>query len=299
MKGDKFDFHIHSNFSSDGTISPKEIYDEAVSCGLSYFSITDHNTVAGNLDMLSYKNKLNGKVKFITGIELSAYVGELEIHLLSYGYDPESLEMNELILEYRKNRVKQAEARTDKLISMGYKLDFEELMKEADGKTPSGVTFLTVLKRYEENNKFIEEYVTGAKSDSPYTNFYFDYFYRGGKAYVSVPLLDYMKTVEMLKDQSFLVIAHPALYPKNILNDLVVDGVRGVEVFCSYHDDEKRKFFSDFAEGNKLTKTAGSDFHGERIKPGIVIGGHGCTDESVIDDFLDEIGRTPFSPVAL
>ena len=40
------DLHTHSTFS-DGTCSPSELVNKAVSCGLQAIALTDHDTVEG------------------------------------------------------------------------------------------------------------------------------------------------------------------------------------------------------------------------------------------------------------
>ena len=40
------DLHVHSN-ASDGTLTPSEVVDHAVSLSLAAFALTDHDTVSG------------------------------------------------------------------------------------------------------------------------------------------------------------------------------------------------------------------------------------------------------------
>ncbi|WP_022849790.1 PHP domain-containing protein [Limisalsivibrio acetivorans] len=274
-----FDFHIHTNFSSDGVLSPFQVLNALRSRNFSHFSITDHNTVAGVTDLLkSAGDEGCRKIDFVSGIELSTNFEDVEIHLISYGVDTAHSGLLELLSEFEGNRRRQAELRVDKMRSLGFSIDLDRLMEMAQGKTPSGVTFLKALAEYPENHDKLEPYLEGERSDSPYTNFYFDYFFRGGRAYVDAPLLDYMKTVETLRDDSFLCIAHPGQYPEDKPSKLAVEGVRGIEAYSSYHDGEKTDDFLDLAVRKGMLPVAGSDFHGHRIKPGIHLGGHSCSD---------------------
>jgi predicted metal-dependent phosphoesterase TrpH len=293
-----FDFHIHTNYSSDGILSPLQVISAVRSRDFSAFSITDHNTVSSVKQVLrDFQGQ--GGITFVPAAELSTYFEGTEIHLIPYGIDPYDAVLEGLLEEFDANRLTQARKRTEKVRELGFTIDFERLVEASEGKTPSGVTFLKVLSEHEENLERLEPYITGEKSASPYTNFYFDYFFKGGYAYVDVSLLDYRNTVGLLRDKSVLVVAHPGLYPQERLEELFMEGVEGIEVYSSYHDDAKRAAYADFAENRGLLITAGSDFHGERIKPGIHLGGHGCPDDSVRDRLTERINMKKLLSVSV
>jgi predicted metal-dependent phosphoesterase TrpH len=290
-----FDLHMHSSHSSDGVLSPFQILTVARSRGINLFSITDHNTVAGAFDMKWYEGRYGGNTMFVNGVELSTYHGDREIHVCAYGVDPSSNVLAGILETYKRNRDVQAQKRADKLQDLGFNIDYEDVVKEAKGKTASGVTFLKVLLKDHKNKSKLQDYISGEKSVSPYTNFYFDYFTKGGDAWVDVRLLDFFDTVEKLKDKAVLVIAHPSLYKDREISELTIEGISGVEAYSTYHNSEKIDFYRKYASDNNLLITAGSDFHGERIKPGISIGGHGCNDLSVAEKFIEKISELPNS----
>lgn len=287
----KLDLHMHSNYSSDGQHSVDDLCQFVKESGVNLFSLTDHNTILGVNKIIEQCCPIDSvdlnRVNFITGIELSTYFKETEIHLLVYGIDPNHPVLNQIIEEFKVNRLHQAKLRVEALQSMGMRIDFDELNEAAEGKTASGVTFLNVLKRYPENKLHIKPYIDGDKSDSPYTNFYFDFFFRGGKAFVYVPLLDYIETIHRLKDHGVLVIAHPGLYPVEMIDTLVTYDIDGIEVYSSYHDVDKNEYFVNIAKQNGLLMTSGSDFHGDLIKPGIKIGGVMSAGQNQTDRLLD------------
>ena len=284
----QFDLHIHTNHSSDGVLSPVDVYTVLRSRSYSLFAITDHNTVSSVREMLSFKYG-DGSMTYIPAVELSTYHDDTEIHIIPYGIDPDDADLTALLEEFAANRLSQAKLRTDKLRSLGFEVDFDRVIEVADGKTPSGVTFLKVLAENEKNRAELHPYLKGEKSDSPYTKFYFDYFFKGGRAYVDVSLLDYRKTVAALAGKSVLAVAHPGLYPQKKMDELFIDGVEGIEVYSSYHNAQQRTDYLRFAAAKGLLVTAGSDFHGERIKPSIHLGGHGCPDSSVAECLIERI----------
>lgn len=284
-----FDLHMHSDHSSDGVLTPDEILTIMRSRGINLFSITDHNSLASANVMKWHEGRYGSETLYVNGVELSLYLGDREIHMLSYAYDESCPIMASLLEVYNRNKVLQSEMRVEKLQDLGFRVDYQEVTKAAAGKMPSGVTMLKVLAKYPENREALYDYLEGEKSDSPYTNFYFDYFTKGGVAYVDVPLMDYKDAVEKLKNRSVLIVAHPGLYKDKDISELMIDGVNGIEVYSSYHNAEQTELFKQYAMDNDLLITAGSDFHGERIKPNISLGGHGCPDLSVAQKFIDRI----------
>lgn len=70
----KYDLHIHSKYSSDGTLSPEEIVKIAIKKGLDGVAITDHNTIQGGLKAKEYETK---NFKVIVGSEIMTDRGEI------------------------------------------------------------------------------------------------------------------------------------------------------------------------------------------------------------------------------
>lgn len=284
-----FDLHMHSSHSSDGVLTPYQLLTAIRTRGINLFSITDHNTVGASNQMKWYKDRYNSDILFINGVELSTFHGDREIHVCAYGFDESCSTIAGILETFQRNRDLQTQLRVEKLNDLGFVIEYEELAKASGGKTPSGVTFLTVLSRHKENTEKLYDYLEGEKAVSPFTNFYFDYFVKGGKAWVDVRMLDFFETVEKMKDRAVLSIAHPSIYKDRNIEDLLIDGISAIEAYSTYHDENQVKYYLDMADKHKLLVTAGSDFHGERIKPGIHIGGHGCTDIGRIEKFVERV----------
>ncbi len=90
----KIELHCHSNLS-DGSLSPEDIAVQLAIHGIAYASLTDHNTIAG-LKRFRYAAEKHG-ITVITGIELSTKFENRELHLLSYGFSADSIELDKLI----------------------------------------------------------------------------------------------------------------------------------------------------------------------------------------------------------
>ena len=73
------DLHLHSRYSPDSTLEPREIAKLAAARGLKAIAITDHNTVEGHA-ALKEACRAEGLL-FIPGIEVTSSDG----HILAYG----------------------------------------------------------------------------------------------------------------------------------------------------------------------------------------------------------------------
>lgn len=90
-----FNFHMHTQ-ASDGKLAPTALAQQAISIGLQGFAITDHHSVNGYKQAEQYLGDAiaSGTVKnpphLWTGVEITARLLEVEVHILGYGFDPDS-----------------------------------------------------------------------------------------------------------------------------------------------------------------------------------------------------------------
>lgn len=67
-------------------------------------------------------------------------------------------------------------------------------------------------------------------------------------------------------------MAHPSDTGEGNIVHLVEKGLEGLEVYSPYHNLKEQEAFRIFAEFHGLVITAGSDFHGKKIKPDVDLG---------------------------
>ena len=79
------DLHVHS-IVSDGSFRPEELAKHAKDCGLSAFTLTDHDNIAGNDEAAAAARKEG--IEFINGMELTAEYSGRKIHIVCMGFDP-------------------------------------------------------------------------------------------------------------------------------------------------------------------------------------------------------------------
>ncbi len=273
----KIDLHMHSYFSDDGELSPEIIINKAIENGLDIISITDHNSIKANNIALEYANNKN--IKYISGIEIDCQYKGINLHLLGYDFDFNKdcfIKLEENIIKQEKEaglkRIKKIKEVTNLY------LNDEDVLTKAPSGIITGELIAEVLLSDERNkdSKILSPYRDGGiKSDMPFVNFYWDYFSQGKPAYVHIEYITLLEAIKMIKDNGGIsIIAHPGNNLKNDLNiidDLIREGIDGIEVFSSYHSKETMEFFYNKAIKNNLFITCGTDFHGKN-KPNIEIG---------------------------
>lgn len=88
----RYNFHMHSVFS-DGQLHPEEILDQVLAIGLEGFAITDHHSILGYhlarrlLAVYRDQDPKRPLPKLWAGVEITAELLGIEVHILGYGFD--------------------------------------------------------------------------------------------------------------------------------------------------------------------------------------------------------------------
>jgi predicted metal-dependent phosphoesterase TrpH len=252
------DLHCHST-ASDGTLSPADVVRLARRNGLTALALTDHDTVAGNAEAAAEAAAI--KIDFLPGIEISAeFPHPGTLHMLGYGIDPESPSLKNLTTELLAGRDDRNPRMVKKLNEIGVAVTMDEWEHEAKGLVIGRPQLAAILVR--------KGYVTSIKQA-------FDkYLAPGGLAYVDKERLPSAKAIELIRQSGGVaVLAHAAqLRTENdgqlnlIVKNLVDQGLGGIEVFHSDHDEAWVRKTIALARTYNLLQTGGSDFHGTNKK---------------------------------
>ena len=242
----KADLHMHS-INSDGHKTVNDLAKLARQNNVDIMALTDHDTVQGLNNLLKEEN--NG-LKVICGIELSTKSNGEAIHLLGYFRNNDF--KNKPILEFLDE---QKRRRDERCIKMCEKLkehfDIEinpyKLINEAKGVIARPhIAEAIVNAGYDYSFKYIFDNIIGDDS----------------KAYIPSTRISTAEGVKLLRESDMvIVIAHPGLYKKNDINDLIKLGVDGIECIYPLHTDEMVEYFIKVAKENNLLITSGSDYH--------------------------------------
>ncbi len=241
----KINLHTHSNYS-DGTLAPIEVLLKALREKVTHFSLCDHDIMAGWPDIMEEIKKL--KVRYITGIELST-IDHDNLHILAYGIDPADDFFSQKIADYRRRRVKRIEKIFEKLKTLGFQCDINEL--NITDKTTFGRPHISRLMKEKGFTKSAKEaFQKFLAYDMP--------------AYVPPMGPTALEAIETVKKAGGLAfLAHPGtaegFYDLKKLKDC---GLDGIEAFYPSHSNNRTKKYLEEAQKLSLLVSAGTDFHG-------------------------------------
>ena len=272
------DLHVHSD-KSDGTLSPTELVDYAISKGLSAFALTDHDTIDGLDEVLEYAK---GKdIEVIPGIEFSTEYKGKDVHIVGLYINYKDTSFQNELAEFKKSR----ENRNIKMC---------EKLREVGGVD---ITYDKLIAEYGTDTVLTRAHYAGYLLNHGYVKSRVEAFDRyvgdHAKCYVAREKVTPTQAIKLiLKAGGIPILAHPILYHltkaglKELVSMLKDDGLIGIEaIYSTYSPSETRQIKELAAEFN-LEISGGSDFHGE-AKPGLDLGtGYGklYVHEEILDN---------------
>ena len=263
------DLHVHTTYSSDGRHTPAEILAMAASRGVKSMAFVDHMTVGAVIEGQALSPAAG--LEFFSGLEFSTMHDAREYHLLAYAFDPRDQTLLDFLAYYCGRVWEQTAVTLDRFRAMGFDVKIEDV--DGWGRSiPSGVTFLDALRRRNGNDPRLQPYLNGAKARAPYLSFYVDYLRTDLGVGLRQYLPDLIETLHLFRDRAVLVLAHPGRIERSLLAGLKSEGLAGIEVYSTYHDEALETMLLNMAQDLDLMVSAGSDFHGQLIKPGIAVG---------------------------
>lgn len=260
------DLHIHTNIS-DGALSPKEIIDEAVANGVSVIAIADHDTIeAYNDELFEYAEAKN--IQLIKAVEISTKNEKAGIHVLGYNFDINNKELIDKLYELRNARHIYLHDVSEKLRSLGYHINEEELDK-VDAVTKAHIA-ADVVGTEENKEKLLSEFgYIPAKGE-----FIETIMNEGCPAYVKKSTMSPKEAAELIrKAGGKVVLAHPVAYKnednftekdiEKIVTDMRSDGIESNYIYINRNNEKINELdiWNEFAKRHNLFTTIGSDFH--------------------------------------
>ena len=253
------DLHIHSN-CSDGLLSPEEIVDYSHEIDLKTIAITDHDSVQA-IDLL--KDTDHREVELIPAVELSANIGELDIHILAYFVDHENSDLCGYLEKLRAHRIKRARKIVEKLSHDGIKVDFDRMKAIAKNSALGRPHIAEALREHGYVQSIREAFVRFLSYHSPY--------YEPKMSVLPQEIIEKIK-----RWQGIPVIAHPGVYnDPGLIQCLIGAGAVGIEVWHPDHSPACQQQLYELATAEGLLMTGGSDCHGHR-RSSLQIGKCGC-----------------------
>lgn len=256
------DLHTHST-ASDGTFSPERLMEYAAEKNIKAIALTDHDTVDGICSAQAKAKELG--LEFVPGIEISIQWPTGEFHLLGMGLQTASRELLELIEFLREERHSRNQKIIEKLNANGINVSYDEVKAVAGSETIGRPHFADVLlkKGIVKNRQMA-----------------FDlYFAKGRPCYVDRAGANLEEAVKAIKNSGGIPVqAHPlSMYVSwGKLEDKIIEiqgmGVEGLEAWHPGVRVAEAYRLEEIGKKLGMIITAGSDFHGEKIRADRKIG---------------------------
>lgn len=260
------DLHIHTT-KSDGTLSPKEVVEEAIKNRVSAIAIADHDTIDAYDDEL-FEYAENNNIILIPAVEISTKTRKCGIHVLGYNFDLNDQNFREQLEKLRNARHDYLYGVSEKLEELGYKVNIEELDK-IEAVTKAHISLDVISNK--ENEELLMKNFGHIPNKGEFIEMVMN---EGCPAYVKKVSITPGEAVELIKSaHGKAVLAHPVAYSyedelteKDIIDlvkDMKVDAIEGNYLYVDrndeMHDDTDK--WNTFAKKNNLISLIGSDFH--------------------------------------
>ena len=247
------DLHTHTN-NSDGTDSPRELVNKAISLGMSVLGITDHDTTRGWQEAVQ---TVRGDITLALGSEISCLTDDgISVHMLGLLFDGENKEMQTMLEETRDGRLPRMRKMIEKMRAAGIEISMEDV----EAARPTGAT----LGRPHLADALVNKGIIKSRDEA-----FQGMLNNDSVFYVSHAAPTPAEAVRMIaKAGGVSVIAHPfASLRGQILQagdfaDLVAAGLHGIEVDHRDQNPDERAMLRNIANELGLVITGASDYHG-------------------------------------
>ena len=288
------DLHLHSS-ASDGSDSPSQLIDHALELKLKAIALTDHDTIGGIEEFLSYGE--SKEIIVIPGIEISIRHEPkrelIDVHVIGLNIDYSSARLIKIINEQIKGRLDQKKAICKRLREeFGYDISFEEVKSISGNNVVGRPHIVEIMKK---NNP--------KKTEGKSKNDLFKMISIGGIAYVDREVeLNFEESIELIKSSGGIpILAHPGIYEvsnrEKFIEMCIEAGIKGIEIEYTYAKNRPfygtdkatwaQEFFPNYfrkiANDLNLIKSGGSDYHGEKKK---IMMGEANVPDSYLKSFI-------------
>ena len=247
------DLHMHSYYS-DGTMSPREIVEDAKKRNVQLIAITDHNVLDSYTELKEAAEEFG--IKVIRGVEIDARFEDIVVHILAYNFEDNENLFN--LIHKAKNELLETSIELIKRMENDYENisseDYEAYDYDKRKGGWKGIHYLFdrgITSELFEGVKYYGKYKCGH-----------EYFY-----YPTVE--EVVKAVH--EANGYVVLAHPCNYYKNNTKEEVLEklekfksiGIDGVECYYPANSEMMTETCVEFCKNNDMIITVGSDSHGE------------------------------------
>ncbi len=258
-----YDFHIHSSWS-DGVLSEVEILEKIKEKNIKYFSLTDHDNIEGSKRILGYKDFLNKYgIQFIIGVELTSNYKNRRTHLLAYGFDKDSVFMQDLLEKLKEKSWEHTLYRMEYL-----KNNFDITLSDSSYEYMKGKAIIKkpIIAECMKNEglvaskgEAIREYINKVpeKDFSVTPKEIAESVHKaGGKVFWAHPFGEACD--EIFENDEF----------EKYIDGLIKEGIDGMECYYSAYNNAQIDYLLSIAKERSILISGGSDYHGTKYRIG-------------------------------
>lgn len=271
------DLHLHTHHS-DGTWSPTDLVNHAISVNMKHIAITDHDSVAG---IGEARERASGQLEVIAGVEINTIYEhengrQEDIHILGYFIDPDNAQLKQTLQRQQMARRLHVDQTIERLALSGINISIESVQSFA------GIGSI--------GRAHITEAIVAAGGAADLTAAYEKFMTRGSSFYVPRQSVSPMEAIHAIDAAGGIAsIAHPG---KGDHIDLLIlqlrqCGLRAIEAFHRIHSVHLIRHFIRLANRNAMLITGGSDCHGPYENYSATVGSI-----SVPGELLDNMRRS-------
>lgn len=269
--GNSIDLHIHTT-ASDGADTAPALLEQIRAAGIRIFSVTDHDTMDGALEM---EKLVPAGLHYIRGIEFSCITPLKKCHILGYGFDPSDAVFQETLALGVRLRQEKLERRIAFLAErFGIVLTAAEEQwlrsQNSPGKPHFGRIIVdrglapdlrTAIRNYVNPCKLGNNRIDAAAAIRAIVH-------AGGIPVWAHPLGGEGEK-RLTREEFQAQLAH-----------LIACGIRGLECHYSRYSREDAAYLAEQAHTRGLLVSGGSDYHGSN-KPNLHLGKLSEEDDTV------------------
>ncbi|MFF2116888.1 PHP domain-containing protein [Kitasatospora sp. NPDC058184] len=265
------DLHLHTRHS-DGDEAPADLARRCVEAGLRVAAVTDHNTLAG---VAAFERAAAGRLTVVPACEITTTWRGEETHCLAYFVDPGDEAFRQRIGRLHDAELAWWRTWTDRAHALGVPIARADVERRLGGDRVAYVNdYLALLLEAAGDDPRFAPYADG---DDRFARLIADWCRPGRPLHVEHPvnpdLVDVLSWIE--RAGGVAVLAHPGPHTAGLdaprcaelLAPLREAGLAGLEVWTSWHTPADSARLAEAAGRLGLVATAGSDYHGVRVKP--------------------------------
>jgi hypothetical protein len=247
------DLHTHST-ASDGTDTPTELINKALSQGITTLALTDHDSIDGWKEAMSAHRS---PLSLVLGAEVSTLTKDgISVHMLGLLFDGENKDMQTMLDETRDQRIPRMRKMVELLNIDGISVSMEDVMSAA----PIGAT----VGRPHLADALVNLGFIKSRDEA-----FAELLSNGSKYYVENIAPTPEDAIKLIRAAGGVaVIAHPfasrrgQILTADTFVDLVAAGLNGIEVNHRDQDSSEQRSLDSIARELDLVVTGSSDYHG-------------------------------------